>query len=183
MKSAIIQILSGILIIILLIIFIQFVEPGYHNGIVLDKDGNVVGMSMGLQIRNIPLEIWTFSYAILGLAVFVCGVIQFIFTWRKTVSTTLTIIRISLGVLVIGSVIFFLVKAEPPYTLYARILEGSSRFSIIQKDPGWIFHQLLWKESAFIPGLIVVGCGIADLIKMNKTKRRELKEIVHAADI
>jgi len=175
MKSALIQIFSGILIIILIVVFVQFVEPGYHNGIVLDKDGNVIGQMMGLQVRNIPFEIWILSYSVLGLAVFGFGIAQFVYAWRKKNSTLLAIIQISLGVLVIGSVVFFLVKAEPHYTLYARILEGSSRFSIMQKDPSWIFHQIFWKEAAFIPGLLSVGGGIFELTKLIKSRRPEIK--------
>jgi len=151
----------------------QFVLPGYHNEIILDKDGNIIGQVMGLQVRNIPLEIWILSYTILGLAVFICGMIQLINTWRKKASFVLTVIQISLGVFIIGSLVFFLIKAEPSYTLYARILEDSSRISIVQKEPGWIINQILWKEAAFIPWLLVVGCGIAQLFKINKAKRPE----------
>jgi|WetSurMetagenome_2_1015567.scaffolds.fasta_scaffold06794_5 hypothetical protein len=174
MKTSIIQILSGVLILVLIVIFTQFVLPGYHNDIVLDKNGNVIGQVMGLQLLNIPLIIWSVIYFFLGMVVFICGVIQLIFTWRNKANSVLTVIQFSLGLLIIGSMIFFLVTAEPRYTLYARIIEDGSRISIWQKDPSWIFHQIFWKEAAFIPGLLIIVCGITDFLKLNKAKGREL---------
>jgi hypothetical protein len=182
MKTSIVQILSGALIIVLIMVFVQFILPGYHNDILLDKDGNIVGRVMGLQVRNISLEVWMASYAILGLAVCVCGVIQLTFVLRKKTSPGLTIIQLSLGVLVIGSVIFFLIKAEPHYTLYARIMENGLGISIWQKDPAWIFHQILWKEAAFIPGLLTAGCMIFDFLRLNKAKRQAKKEVTHTTN-
>jgi hypothetical protein len=173
MKISIIQILSGIFIIILLVLFTRFVLPGYHNDVVLDKNGNVIGQVMGLQPLNIPLIIWSIIYFFLGMAVFICGVIQLIFTWRNKANSVLTVIQFSLGLLIICSMIFFLVTAEPRYTLYAKILEGTVG-PIMQKDPGWIFHQIFWKEAAFIPGLLTAGCGILELRNLTKFKRQKV---------
>jgi hypothetical protein len=173
MKTSIIQILSGVLILVLIVIFTQFVLPGYHNDIVLDKNGNVIGQVMGLQPVNIPLIIWSILYFFLGMAGFISGVIQLINTFRRRTSFGLTTVQICLGVLIIGSMIFFLVKAEPRYTLYAKILEGTVG-PIMQKEPGWIFHQIFWKEAAFIPGLLIIVCGITDFLKLNKAKGRKL---------
>jgi len=46
----------------------------------------------------------------------------------------------------------------------------------MQKEPGWIFSQILWKETAFIPGLLAAGCGITQLWKVNKSKKQTIEE-------
>ena len=165
MRLAIAQIVLGILIFTSLFLFMEYVIPGYYYEVMIDSNGNVIGRVFGLHKPNVPLNVWLFTYPALGLAVFGCGVAQYLQARRKTINTVLTIIQVILGVLIVASLVVFIIWAEPHFEPYTRFIQDGTVEVVVQKDPNWIVLQVSWKAVGFLLGLSVLGCGIAQYLK------------------
>jgi len=166
MKLAIAQMVLGALIITSIFLLVVYITPGYFYEVMIDSDGNVIGRVFGLHKVMVLLDIWSFIYSVvLGLAVFACGVAQYVQARRKTTNTVLTIIQVILGVLIVASLVVFIVWAEPHFESYTKFIENGTREVVVQKDPNWIVLQVSWKAVSFLLGLSVLGCGIAQYLK------------------
>ncbi len=167
-RLAIIQMTLGALIITSLFLFIEYVIPGYYYELMIDFNGNVIGRIFGLHKPNVLLDVWSFIYPTLGLAVFSFGVAQYLQARHKTINTVLTIIQVTLGVLIIASLMALIIWAEPHFEPYTRFIQNGTLEVIVQKDPNWKILQMSWKVVNFLLGLSVLGCGIAQSLKARK---------------
>lgn len=172
MKLAITQIVLGALIVVSSFLFVEYVIPGYYDEVMIDSNGNVVGHILGLHKPNVLMDIWSFIYPVLGLAVFGCGVAQYMQARRKTINAILPIIHSILGGLIVASLVVLIVWAEPHFEPYTRFIGGVGEV-VIQKDPDWIVLQIAWKAVNFLLGLSVLSCGIAQ----NRTEEVAREEI------
>ena len=164
MKLAITQIVLGALIVVSFFIFVEYIIPGYYREVMIDSDGNVIGHVLGLHKPNALLDIWSIIYPILGLAVFGCGLAQYLQARRKTTNTVLTNVQVILGLLILALLVAFIVRVEPHFEPYAKFIDNGTREVIVQKDPNWVVLQILWKAVSFLLALSVLGFGITQRI-------------------
>ena len=82
----------------------------------------------------------------------------------------LAITQVILGILIVGSLVWFIGWVEPDYGSHTRLIGGAEvEFHPL---PGWIVRLISWKAVSFVLGLSVLGCGIAQFVKA-----RGLKEV------
>ncbi len=75
----------------------------------------------------------------------------------------LAITQIVLGVLIIGSLVWFIGWVEWDYHPVTRLIEGVE--VEIRPWPGWTMRMISWKAVSFVLGLSVLGLGIAQFVK------------------
>ncbi len=80
----------------------------------------------------------------------------------------LTITQIVLGVLIIGSLVWFIGWVEWDYGSFTILREGIEVQML--PLPGWIVRMISWKAVSFMLGLSVLGCGIAQFVKVKGLK-------------
>ena len=78
----------------------------------------------------------------------------------------LAITQITLGVLIIGSLVWFIGWVEPDYGSFTILREGIEVEML--PLPGWIVRMISWKAASFVLGLSVLGCGIAQFLKVKR---------------
>ena len=78
----------------------------------------------------------------------------------------LAITQITLGVLIIGSLVWFIGWVEPDYGSFTILREGIEVEML--PLPGWIVRMISWKAASFVLGLSVLGCGIAQFVKVKR---------------
>ena len=80
----------------------------------------------------------------------------------------LAITQIVLGVLIIGSLVWFIGWVEPDYGSFTKLIEDVEvEFHPL---PGWIVRLISWKAASFVLSLSVLGCGIAQFLKVKGLK-------------
>ncbi|MFC1864380.1 hypothetical protein ACFLYG_00940 [Chloroflexota bacterium] len=80
----------------------------------------------------------------------------------------LTITQIVLGVLIIGSLVWFIGWVEWDYGSFTILREGIEVEML--PVPGWIVRMISWKAVSFMLGLSVLGCGMAQFVKVKGLK-------------
>ena len=80
----------------------------------------------------------------------------------------LAIAQIVLGVLIVGSLVWFIGWVEWEYGSYTKLDKDVE--VVIHPLPGWIIRMISWKVASFLLGLSVLGCGIAQFIKARGLK-------------
>jgi len=80
----------------------------------------------------------------------------------------LAITQIVLGVLIISSLVWFIGWVEPDYGSFTKLIEDVE----VEFHPlsGWIIRMISWKAASFVLGLSVLGCGIAQFVKVRGLK-------------
>ncbi len=81
---------------------------------------------------------------------------------------TLAITQSVLGVLIVGSLVWFIGWVEPDYGSVTRLIEGVE--VEIRPLPGWIMRLISWKAASFVLGFSVLSLGIAQLVKAKGLK-------------
>jgi len=82
----------------------------------------------------------------------------------------LAITQVILGILIVGSLVWFINWVEPDYGSHTRLIGGTEvEFHPL---PGWLIRLISWKAVSFALGLSVLGCSIAQFVKA-----RGLKEV------
>ncbi len=171
MKLAVTQMVLGALIMMSIFLFVEYVIPGYYDEVMIDSNGNVIGHVLGgLHKPNVLLDIWSIIYPVLGLAVFGCGLAQYLQARRKTTTIALTNIQIILGLLILASLVVFIFRVEPRFEPYTKFIENGTREVIVQKDHNWVVLQISWKVVSLLLAISVLGCGIAQ--RFGVMKRR-----------
>jgi hypothetical protein len=75
----------------------------------------------------------------------------------------LAIAQIVLGVLIVGSLVWFIGWVEWDYGSFTKLIKGVEvEFHPL---PGWMTRLISWKVASFVLGLSVLGCGIAQYLK------------------
>ena len=73
------------------------------------------------------------------------------------------ITQIVLGVVIVGSLVWFMGWVELDYGSYTKLYKDVE--VVIHPLPGWIMRLISWKVVSFVLGLAVLGCGTAQFIK------------------
>ncbi len=80
----------------------------------------------------------------------------------------LAITQMVLGVLIIGSLVWFIGWVEPDYGSSTKLIRGVEvEFHPL---PGWLIRLISWKAVSFMLGLSVLGCGIGQFLKAKGLK-------------
>ena len=80
----------------------------------------------------------------------------------------LAITQIVLGVLIVGSLVWFIGWVEWDYGSFTKLIEDVEvEFHPL---PGWIVRLISWKTASFVLGLSVFGLGIVQLAKARGLK-------------
>ncbi len=84
----------------------------------------------------------------------------------------LAITQIVLGVLIVGSLVWFIGWVEWDYGSFTKLIRDIEvEFHPL---PGWTMRLISWKVVSFMLGLSVLGCGIAQFIKARGLKGAKL---------
>jgi len=171
MKSAIAQIVLGILVVGSLIFWAGWVSTGY-----LYAEGTLPGIDthiMGVfgNPGHVPLlEAWPFIYFSLGILVFGCGIAQYLNARLQAVGIgrlawgiRLAITQIVLGAVIVGSLVWFIGWVELDYGSYTKLYKDVE--VVMHPLPGWVMRLISWKVVSFVLGLAVLGCGTVQFIK------------------
>ncbi len=174
-KLAIAQIVLGILVVGSLVFWMGWVEPGYHDAFGVDPDGNIRIRILGLVAPNPLVDAWAVIYLVLGLSVLGCGIAQYLNAGHQTVGIgrqtwgiRFAITQIVLGVVIVGSLAWFIGWVEWDYGSYTRLIEDVE--VVIHPLPGWIVRLISWKAVSFVLGLSVLGCDITQFLKAKGLK-------------
>ncbi len=160
------QLPSGALIVLSAFLFSVLVEPGYWQD--QGVDGELMLRTFANPGRNNDMEAWVLSYAGLGLAVLAAGIASF-FVKTTIASVRLAAAQITLGVLVMFSLIFFMLWIEPGWAPYTRLSDHTGNLVLMSHDPGWVAKQLIWKAASLLVGLGVAGLGAIQLRRLRRT--------------
>ena len=87
----------------------------------------------------------------------------------------LAIAQIVLGVLIVGSLVWFIGWVEWGYGSWTILREGIEVEML--PLPGWMVRMISWKVASFVVGLGVIGLGIAQLVKARRSKAGEADEL------
>jgi len=80
----------------------------------------------------------------------------------------LAITQIVLGVVIVGSLVWFIGWVEWNYSSYTRLIEDVEvEFHLLS---GWIIRMISWKAVSLVLGLSVLGCGVAQMLKARGLK-------------
>ncbi len=162
-KLAVVQIILGLLIIGSLIYWEGELSGGYHELEGTAPDG--MGITIMHTLRMNPgLIVWELLYPALGMAVLGCGIAQY----SKTRSMRLAVAQITLGAVIVGSLVWFIGWAEWNYGPYTTMYEGIE--VELHRPPGWETRLITWKVVSFILGLAVIVTGIVQKVKAGKNK-------------
>jgi hypothetical protein len=75
----------------------------------------------------------------------------------------LAITQIILGVLIIGSLVWFVGWVEPDSGSFVKLVEG---YEVeLLPLPGWITQVIFWKAVSFVIGVAILGCGITQCLR------------------
>ena len=80
----------------------------------------------------------------------------------------LAVTQIILGILVVGSLVWFIGWVEYDYGSFTILREGVE--VVIHPLPGWLIRLISWKAVSFVLGLSVLVCGIAQFVKARGLK-------------
>jgi len=80
----------------------------------------------------------------------------------------LAITQMVLGVLIVGSLVWFIGWVEWDYGSFT-ILRGGIEVEMLPL-PGWLIRLISWKAVSFMLGLSVLGCGIGQFLKAKGLK-------------
>ena len=80
----------------------------------------------------------------------------------------LAIAQIVLGVLIVGSLVWFIGWVELDYGSYTKLYKDVE--VVIHPLPGWLIQLISWKVASFLLGLSVLGLGIAQFVKAKGLK-------------
>ncbi len=175
-KLAIAQIILGILVVGSLVFWIGWVQTGYHDAFGVDPDGNIRIRILGLVASRPLIGVWAVIYFMLGSSVLGLGIAQYFKARRSKIAeedklevsnenrgVRLSMTQIVLGALIIGSLVWFIGWVEWNYHPVTRLIEGVK--VEIRPLPGWMIRMISWKTASFMLGLMVIGCGIVQLVK------------------
>ena len=176
-KLAFTQIVLGMLVVGSLIFWAGWVSTGYlyAEGTVPGTDTHVIGV-FGNPGRVPLLEIWPFIYFSLGIIVFGFGIAQYLNARRQDAGIgrqawgiRFAITQIVLGVVIVGSLVWFIGWIELDYGSYTKLVESVGEVEV-HPLPGWIMRLIFWKVVSFILGLAVLGVGIAQFINARRQR-------------
>ena len=160
----------GVLVVGSLVFWMGWVSPGYHDAFGVDPDGNIRIRILGLIAPRPLIGVWAGIYFMLGLSVLGSGIAQHLSARRQAVGRggqawgiRFAITQIVLGVLTVGSLVWFIGWVEWDYGSVTRLIEGVE--VEIRPLPGWVVRLISWKAASFGLGLGVIGLGIAQFVK------------------
>jgi hypothetical protein len=156
------------------VLFVIFIEPGYFSSQWMDRDGNVLMHIFGLRTFDlINNAVWPLLCFLIGLTLCTYGIIQAVNSGRQNKisqgnigSPVFALTSISLGILFIMAMIWYLVWLEPEWdsVLTRQLMPGGQELTLY-RDPGWIKALLVWKAASFALGAAVTGLGLAQFRK------------------
>ena len=184
-KLAITQIILGMLVVGSLIYWMGWLSTGYFHYVGTDPDGNIILGVLGLHKPNPFMEVWAVVYLVLGLSVLGCGIAQYLKARRQSAGIgdkperrkhggegmKLAITQIVSGVLIIGSLVWFIGWVEPGYGSYTKLYKDVE--VVFHPLPGWIMRLTFWKVVSFVLGLAILGCGIAQVAQLRGLRKIE----------
>lgn len=75
----------------------------------------------------------------------------------------MAVIQIILGVLIIGSLVWFVGWVEPESDSFIKLVEG---YEVeLLPLPEWITHVIIWKAVSFVLGVAIISCGITQCLR------------------
>ena len=144
----------------------------YGEGTVPGTDTHVIGV-FGNPGRVPLLEIWPFVYFSLGIVVFGFGIAQYLNARRQAIGIgrqawgiRFAITQIVLGVVIVGSLVWFIGWVELDYGSYTKLYKDVE--VVIHPLPEWLIRLISWKVVSFVLGLAILGCGIAQYLKARR---------------
>jgi hypothetical protein len=154
------------------VLFVIFIEPGYFSSQWMDQDGNVLMHVFGLRTFDLTNNaVWPLLCFLIGLTLCAYGIIQAVNTSRQgnVGSPAFALTSISLGILFIVAMIWYLVWLEPEWdsVISKQLMPGGQEMTLY-RDSGWIKTLLVWKAASFLLGAAVTGLGLAQFRTKSK---------------
>jgi hypothetical protein len=165
LKTSVIQTVLGLLLVLSAMLFPGLVESGYH---IWQGEGNgFIYETFGLMKSNTPVRTWLWCYFGLGMAVLAAGIVSF-FLKGRTSKAILSFVQLSLGILVLVSMIVYVLWVEPDWSPYLKYLESTGNQVLMHHDQAWLVTQIIWKVVSILVGLGVAGTGFMQWRRLRK---------------